>query len=426
VFSTFPPVKPQKDSPPGAHLYQFFRPEFLARHSTQLHPFEKEDEDGALAKATNHLLKTTIPHFSQELEGICTVMNWKDLCVTRLLHSRGINLRYMGAVASLLNDGDAKLLLIIEMVARTIKRNLRMRVRAKMKQLKFPLETPYISETVGYLNDCIFNSTDAIWSQHIAVGLEKYYKFTSSTPLHTFFWAGPKQNYSNLLLERTCDMLGLVLRESALRQAIPAPRVVKEDNNNKDRLQRHLLFIDVFDVGTRVQQLPMIEHLKGYLWKELAVIGTDPRSFYSSLATQNWKNARDCFREGLRTDPLNGVLLRNYAHTSWQSVKEHPHSKITSKIQLIKYTFENAIQNGAKDTITHYQYAKFLYEIGELSKAEDQLLCSLESNRTNADSIQLLETVWKNIPTCLHELKQLVGEKAFHGPISEFPTFFIL
>ena len=62
--------------------------------------------------------------------------------LTETIHSYGINCRHMGILRNYVND-EFKRIILIEIVARAIKNNLRFKLREKMKRLRLPLEEPY-------------------------------------------------------------------------------------------------------------------------------------------------------------------------------------------------------------------------------------------------------------------------------------------
>src|SRR5690242_11072863 len=55
---------------------------------------------------------------------------------------------------------EAKARVLIEILARCIKNNLRLRLRVKMKLLKKALEEPYRRLVINYMN-CVFGNTEA-------------------------------------------------------------------------------------------------------------------------------------------------------------------------------------------------------------------------------------------------------------------------
>jgi Translation initiation factor eIF3 subunit 135 len=85
--------------------------------------------------------------------------------VTEEMHRRAINMRYLGTIVKCLaplgpKARDTARLLVIEASARALKNELRKRLRAKMKQLKVPLEVPYKRVVLNYFN-MVFGDHDS-------------------------------------------------------------------------------------------------------------------------------------------------------------------------------------------------------------------------------------------------------------------------
>lgn len=70
--------------------------------------------------------------------------------LTETIHSVGINCRHIGLLRKNTQDPEFKRIMLIEMVARVIKNNLRFKLREKMKVLRLPLEEPYRYVNITY------------------------------------------------------------------------------------------------------------------------------------------------------------------------------------------------------------------------------------------------------------------------------------
>lgn len=85
--------------------------------------------------------------------------NLDNFRLTETLHSKGINCRYLGIIRQHLACKEAKTRVLIEILARVIKNNLRLKLRIKMKQLKKALEEPYRRLVINYMN-LVFSNTE--------------------------------------------------------------------------------------------------------------------------------------------------------------------------------------------------------------------------------------------------------------------------
>jgi hypothetical protein len=133
--------------------------------------FTERSHNEEIDAATKFLQWEVIPRAARELpemlqnhEG-CT----SSFRVTERIHSKGINVRWIGAVylslcnlsttASTSSSGtsqatmiNCRSLLLVEMFARAIKNDLRRRLRTRMKKKRMPLEEPYRKLVIDYLN----------------------------------------------------------------------------------------------------------------------------------------------------------------------------------------------------------------------------------------------------------------------------------
>ena len=128
-------------------------------------------------------METVIPRAGKELtfalkDGLAelhkTLSYYSLLNLPECLHRNGVNLRYLGLLFDLAEERILKIFLIVEAVARVLKNDLRHRLRRKMAQLCLPLEAPYRSLVVGFLNRVFYQTImgypDSIryWTAHIS------------------------------------------------------------------------------------------------------------------------------------------------------------------------------------------------------------------------------------------------------------------
>lgn len=97
-------------------------------------------------------------------------LSFESFGLIEALHSRGINVRYLGIVYTFLTPrkhqriasrDNCLALLLLEMVVRTLKLDLRKRLRRCMQKLKEPLDEPFHRLVVNYLNVVFGSSTES-------------------------------------------------------------------------------------------------------------------------------------------------------------------------------------------------------------------------------------------------------------------------
>ena len=109
----------------GCHLYKLFRPEFVKQHgplsSDAFSHFGRHE-----ASVHNREAKNATTRLFLQIEDLARQhTQWTD-CenIKELLHSHGINLRFLGSLLVHLEDAGAQRLILIEMVARALKNEL--------------------------------------------------------------------------------------------------------------------------------------------------------------------------------------------------------------------------------------------------------------------------------------------------------------
>jgi len=156
---TFPCETPQHVKIKGINLTNLFRPEFVKRYSKPLcsdaySNFTDRSHNDEIDAATKFLQWELIPRAARELPEMLANHEGRTSTfrVTERIHSRGINVRWLGAVYVCLSNMtqttnhaafsqwviNCRSLLVVEMFARAIKNDLRRRLR-----------TRYVSESVS-------------------------------------------------------------------------------------------------------------------------------------------------------------------------------------------------------------------------------------------------------------------------------------
>ncbi len=148
-----PPQTPPR-SAVRAVFYQLFRSEFLSWYNVPLSPdgytrFGQTNwriHNSKLKDATEALITRRIPEFASQL----TSRDAKLL--TSLMHSWGINNRFLGHVRHRSDDRDVREAALLEMVARTLQKILQERLRDEMSRIRAPQMSPYLHLISDFFN----------------------------------------------------------------------------------------------------------------------------------------------------------------------------------------------------------------------------------------------------------------------------------
>ncbi|MDP2437086.1 MAG: hypothetical protein Q8P67_15165, partial [archaeon] len=174
---TMPPMD-MRLSPdhPQAFLYRHLRPELVASFSHEVEgralcpdtysgfirhdpKFNEYIED--VRDATKFLLENVIPNTAKELKWVVleaiSQKRVETVNCSEILRRSGVNLRLMGHVLRLSDQPVVRMLILVEVVARVLKNELRHLLRRKMQAVKLTLVEPYRDLVVGFLNHVFYN-----------------------------------------------------------------------------------------------------------------------------------------------------------------------------------------------------------------------------------------------------------------------------
>jgi len=404
---TWPPAKPDK-SIPGSHLYRLLRPEFVMSYPIPLCPdaysaFIKHDPNRVamnkhIEEATIYLTTKMIPKVSNNLAWmIVEAKEKKELehfRLTEQLHSRGINIRYIGLLFSTIR-GEARFqvceaVLLCEAIARCVKHTLRAKLRAKMRKMKQPFEAAYRHLIVDYMN-VVFGfspKSEKHWNTRLKPQLKS--KFSVGLP-----YTGKRYLLKKRLLNREAssdiDPLWLIfirvtemtaLRFSAMAvRKFRALRDAKDSNNDKPFNVSNLE-----EVGERIKHMGIVTEAQGnYCFYAGSLEDEDMLTAEHFL-----QEAVKKYLEALNSNPNNKTVLRNIAvcltrllEVTVTGGKEMSvvHLNVhDSSTQKIDHYYQRAINVDRLDPYSMYLYAKFLWRCGRHERAEEYFLKSLEIN----------------------------------------------
>jgi tetratricopeptide (TPR) repeat protein len=296
-----------------------------------------------------------------------------DIC--RILHERGINARYMGIVFKQCKYSESRTLLLIEMAARVIKQTLREKIRERMSDLKFPLETPYIELLTAYINKILFEADEEAWRQiennilsyfdlkaDVKQKSESVREIINAGTIKDLIWSftvrdtqrAVNETYPGylLLFDRIQKMIGFKVNRTFLKLIY-------------NRTAKQLQPLSINRMGQKIKHMNIISHAEGWLLKNV-----DPET-----ALRKFDKARSSL-------PLNRYTLRNYASTYLKVVEKYaeqsgiPHD--SEIVFYIKYLFNLALEEDPDDTHTLYQFGQALNKAGQYADALEYLVRSVE------------------------------------------------
>ena len=148
-----PPQRPSSGMV-RAVFYQLFRSEFLTWYNVPLSPdgytrfglHNWRQHNARLRAASEILTDTRIPEFARQLSSVDAEM------LTSLMHSWGINIRFLGYVRHRSADKEVRAAALLEMIARTLQKSLQERLRDEMSRLRAPQMSPYLHLISDFFN----------------------------------------------------------------------------------------------------------------------------------------------------------------------------------------------------------------------------------------------------------------------------------
>ena len=400
------------------HVYRLLRPEFVKKYSKPLcpdafsnfiiHDTNVNEHNEEIYSATVHLLEEVssffninsqvIPKYAKRFpEQVIDTLQENQLpkfSVTSSIHREGINCRMLGLVRHALDEGQAtcRSLLLVEMVSRSIKNDIRFRLRETSKQFKIPLEEPYRKMLTNYLNLVFGNGTYSLryWNEFVKPAVCEYFHHAlESTEYEVFLFnrTNRKLDIKQMLTDftittqyqnkrsstdiiKTCDgrflvfirlakMLGLSFRSKS-------SRYLKWFNNHKALKEKAIIFQseDVTNIGQRVKHINIVDYAQGYIYKDR---GHYYERTESEDAKKYFKKAYAKFQLALESNPYDKEILTTCADllTRIYGYGAARHNKLPAGVKdlWVKTVFEyfdRALQIDDQDPRTLFHYANFL------------------------------------------------------------------
>eukprot|EP01105_Mastigella_eilhardi_P008800 TRINITY_DN2116_c0_g1_i3.p1 TRINITY_DN2116_c0_g1~~TRINITY_DN2116_c0_g1_i3.p1 ORF type:complete len:1509 (-),score=269.33 TRINITY_DN2116_c0_g1_i3:281-4252(-) len=173
VSRTFPAQPPPLHS--RAFLYNLLRPEFVRRWTRarlssdafsrwQCWDPRKEELDQDVTDASTFLVTVTVKQFAAFLDAQCDRNGNcpEDLKLVENMHRRGINVRHMGVVYSLVGQERIRDALRLEMTTRAVKIEMKEAMVQTMESVQTLCEEPFKETVLGILNKYIGTHYSAV------------------------------------------------------------------------------------------------------------------------------------------------------------------------------------------------------------------------------------------------------------------------
>ena len=334
----FPPVTPKPGVIAGP-LYQMFRAEFTKNfklyplcsdaysYFVENHPDAKEHKL-EVNFALKDLLGVTISMFSRDLVGLMekevrmkgTLAHFR---LTETMHAAGINMRYLGIIIRRLGSHRFTWVLLLEMLARIVKQEIRRLLRSKMVELKQPNDEPLRQAVTVYLNEVFGRDSAAFWQKELAPRLDKKFDLNPDN------WApfpknlrsavfkeldlgnGRKLDGRWALVKRVRDMTGLVFKPSLVDILSTKETLSSGDGYSIWDQERIFDETDIVSMGEVVKHLDVVSTAMGTVYLELGEF-KESRGFLAA-ARHAYQSALDSFQSALTSYPTDSKLLANCA-----------------------------------------------------------------------------------------------------------------
>jgi hypothetical protein len=316
-----PPVAQLK----GCNLYRQFRPEFVASHPKPLCPDafggwpveNREKLEADVEEAFLALIQNNCPRLVADLEAL-SLAELSEVSLSVRAHQFGVNMRYLGACFGIAKTPAVRILLISEVVSRTIKQVLRHRMRA----IRSDLAETYHTVVIEGLNGFLVGEDENYWGREFKRSLVKRFPGTLSkgdiddVACDVRLWCSPC-----LVLRRVCALLSLSLTARAqlrvFRLFFPQLKDLEEceaglvspewvsrawpqRRSHNDPFGSRLLAEDISAMTPRVKTLHVLPFEEGTALARHAEKDDDFRQAYS------------CYRDTVSIKPSDLRALHNW------------------------------------------------------------------------------------------------------------------
>jgi hypothetical protein len=413
---TMPPEAPREKAlrQPGDHLYRLLRPEFVLQYRRHLcadafsNMIAVEPNRKILNKdvkdATDELMTRLIPNYAAELvqhvqEQDMLMGGVEGIQLDQHLHARGINVRFLGEIASWVRKLDSEYaaitnrVLMVEICSRCLKALLRQNLRDTMRLYRVPLEQPYVEKLVEFLNVAFGTGGDSLefWDELRHVVMEKF--GTNTLPAQGLVDLRKIAMLSNLskmgnvpsckvLFLRLQKQMGFVLSKHLQRKIVKTP--AKLFDQFHPFYQYHIV-----DLGQRVKSIDVVTQCEA---NYLLVRGISAREADESVRFLHM--SEQLFKDILASSPNHVASMRQYAlclyylAVNQELINETKAKQMglylgadlknNPKIMMCTRLFERVVELDPTDKGAHLSFAKALISAEDDQRAEEHLIRCLE------------------------------------------------
>jgi alpha-tubulin suppressor-like RCC1 family protein len=372
---------PPEEPVPGlraATLYRLLRPEFVKQYPVPLccdafsafvpNDAEAEKHKEEVREATHYLRTVAVPRVAAALSAMLRA-GW-DVSLVAAVHRGGVNLRYLGLVRSHVRDVALRDRMMVEMVARVIKEQLRVKMREALADTVLPLEDPRRQAVVKHMNLVFGDSSVSrqFWTTTLKKRLIEKYEGALSADEATdaYDMRSAMQHLMPALFKRLVTVAGLRFTDVAHETFSKSPEVFDSF--------APFDVTDVSELSLQVKHINIVERALGYILKSKA----RQQRKNSPERTRLLKQAMSKFEAALESDPDNINVLRNYSDVL----------AMLGLTRLADFFYRRAIEVDPSGPTTLFAYAVFLESERRYDECERFYLRCLEENPLNDHCLQ--------------------------------------
>eukprot|EP01133_Synstelium_polycarpum_P003664 gene3664-4217_t len=290
-----------------ASLHTEVIPEFIRFIDTAMDADEETTVDGV---TTNEASGTFIKEFRAKFgKSDYSKKTFELVRMINFIHSRGINLRYLGMICQRIRHRELRMSMLTEVVARVWKKIIRSRLREKMSNTNRPSEEP--KQVIAEVFDILLNYQVK----------QKYTIFWSDTQPGSFKYAAlrafprcltPSEESSMYDLRLSLDIKLLVVRIIQIMNVRVNPQAYNQFMSNPRYV---IAYRDIEEVESTVKYPAIIDYAAGsVLIFETERLANVPRT--SPLEVARWVDlAQAKLHAALRSMPLSAAVTEKLAST---------------------------------------------------------------------------------------------------------------
>ena len=355
--------------PPHCYLFQLLRPEIVKNYLTPLcsdsisNFVENEKEKNLFheqIEKINQIIKgMRIPKLAEILSRKNPIY-YKPIHFIQSIHRSGINVRYIGLIRHHLigirsgYSNDWADMILIEMIARIAKWNLKLQLQKTSEENSFqlPIDIPYKECIVKFMNGMFGDAENSIekWLQiERQIDSKFYVKFGHQNNISLRDYIFQSSSHYEKLFDRFCAM-NLIEFSTSLKENL----LYFRPNSPFD-------LIHLNDLIPQVKQLHLINYCEGIHLKLKAKIDQNNRKYLHELSLE-------CFERSLECNPSSVDSLLYCAKLN----------RDLGRKERAKIYFELAMNIKQTDPIPILQFARFYVKEGNFQEAERYFLISLQ------------------------------------------------